>query len=133
MSERERVREGEKGERKGKRREGGERERREREVSLIAHTYTYMCVCVRASERTCVDVLPCGVSVCVRQCSFLYVSASVDPLRASIVTGGGSEARMLLRPRISPVRVNLPPKQDVVRAVMLYTMSRTRIVVVTIS
>lgn len=38
---------------------------------------------------------------------------SVGPLRASIVTGGGSETRMLPRPRISPVRVNLPPKQDV--------------------
>ena len=42
----------------------------------------------------------------------------------STITGGGSEARMLPRPRITPVRVNLPPNQDVVRAVSSYIPCR---------
>lgn len=48
----------------------------------------------------------------------------VDPLRVSTITGGGSEARMLPRPRITPVRVNLPPNQDVVRVVSSYITCR---------
>lgn len=48
----------------------------------------------------------------------------VDPLRVSTITGGGSEARMLLRPRITPVRVNLPPNQDVVRVASSYISCR---------
>lgn len=70
-----------------------------------------------------VDTCISDVSVC-REYLTCARTLLVDPLRVSTIRGGGSEARMLPRPRISPVRVNLPPNQDVVRVASLYIPCR---------
>lgn len=74
-----------------------------------------MCECAYTllNECLCVDVEREGEYMCIGVNPYVCACASANPLRASVVTGGGSETRMLPRPRISPVRVNLPPKQDV--------------------
>lgn len=72
-------------------------------VSLLADTHTHTCLHVCTKMLVCREDFTCARTL------------FVDPLRVSTITGGGSEARMLPRPTISPVRVNLPPNQDVVR------------------
>lgn len=52
---------------------GDEGEKGERGFPYHIYTRMYMCVCVRAPERTCVDVLPRGVSVYVCVDALLHV------------------------------------------------------------
>jgi hypothetical protein len=78
--------------------------------------------CVRGRTRVRAFAQPRGAQPRARTCArarvcvCVYVRVRLYPwaLRALPSSrGGGSETRMLPRPRISPVRVNLPAKQDV--------------------